>query len=180
MLPAGPLRAPVDLQLKQTSAGLVIGEGEAGEKAAALFAAAGKPVFHGRLAPDASAALRMLGAKVVAFAGIGRPQKFFDSLEDCGARLVARHAFPDHHPYRLHDILGLQRQAGALDALLVTTEKDMVKVAPFQDRLWRNLPQPEPLPVVLVVEEAAELKQMIQDALIKSRADGYRSGQVEL
>ena len=180
MLPAGPLRAPVELQLKQTSAGLVIGEGEAGEKAAALFTAAGKPVFHGRLAPEANAALRVLGAKVVAFAGIGRPQKFFDSLEACGARLVARHGFPDHHPYRLQDILALQRQAEALDALLVTTEKDMVKVAPFQDRLWRNLPQPEALPVVLVVEEAAELKQMIQDALIKSRADGHRSGPLEL
>ena len=74
----------------------------------------------------------------------------------------------------------MQRQAGALDALLVTTEKDMVKVAPFQDRLWRNLPQPEALPVVLVVEEAAELKQMIQDALTKSRADGHRSGRWSL
>ena len=80
LLPAGPLRAPIDLQLNLTSAGLVIGEGEAGEKAAALLTEAGKPVFHGRLAPDANAALRMLGSKVVAFAGIGRPQKFFDSL----------------------------------------------------------------------------------------------------
>ena len=73
----------------------------------------------------------MLGAKVVAFAGIGRPQKFFDSLQACGARLVARHGFPDHYPYRPSDIAALQRQAEALDALLVTTEKDMVKIAPF-------------------------------------------------
>jgi tetraacyldisaccharide 4'-kinase len=178
MLPAGPLRAPIDLQMKVTSAGLVIGEGEAGKRAAALFTAAGKPVFHGRLAPDANAALRVLGEKVVAFAGIGRPQKFFDSLEACGARLVARHSFRDHHPYRLSEILALQRQAEALGALLVTTEKDMIKVTPFQDRLWRNLPQPEALPVLLVVEEADELQRLIRDALVRSRALGRRSGQV--
>jgi tetraacyldisaccharide 4'-kinase len=120
----------------------------------------------------------MLGAKVVAFAGIGRPQKFFDSLEACGARLVARHAFPDHHPYRLPEILALQRQAEALGALLVTTEKDMIKVAPFEDRLWRNLPHPESLPVVLVVEEADELQRLIRDALLRSRSVGRRSGQI--
>jgi tetraacyldisaccharide 4'-kinase len=180
LLPAGPLRAPVQLQLDLTTAGLVIGEGEAGAKAAALLAKAGKPVFHGRLAPDANAALRMLGSKVVAFAGIGRPQKFFDSLEASGARLVARHAFADHHPYRLSEVLALQRQAAALDALLVTTEKDLVKISAFEDRLWRDLPQPEALPVVLVVEEATELKQLLHDALVKFRAAGHKSGQVDI
>ena len=180
LLPAGPMRAPVQLQLDLTTAGLIIGQGEAGEKAAALFAKAGKPIFHGRLAPDANAALRMLGSRVVAFAGIGRPQKFFDSLEACGARLVARHAFADHHPYRLSEVLALQRQAAALDALLVTTEKDLVKISGFEDRLWRDLPQPEALPVVLVVEEAAELKRLLHETLVKFRAAGHRSGQVDI
>jgi tetraacyldisaccharide 4'-kinase len=180
LLPAGPLRAPLDAQIAQTSAALVIGEGEPGEKAADLLRAAGKPVFRGRLAPDANAALRMLGSKVVAFAGIGRPQKFFDSLEACGARIVARHAFPDHHPYRLSEILALQRQAGALDALLVTTEKDMVKIARFHDNLWRNLPRPEALPVTLVVEDAEELKKLIFDAMATARAAGASSSRREL
>lgn len=179
LLPAGPLRAPIELQLQHTSAALVIGEGEAGRAAGALFEAAGKPIFHGRLAPDANAALRMLGARVVAFAGIGRPQKFFDSLTACGAKLAARHSFPDHYPYRPSDIAALQRQAEALDALLVTTEKDMVKIAPFLSALRPDLPQPEALPVVLVVEEAADLKSLILDAMARSRASGQRSGQVE-
>ncbi len=178
LIPAGPLRAPLEQQLRVTNAGLVIGEGEAGEKAEARLVAAGKPVFHGRLAPDANAALRMLGTRVVAFAGIGRPQKFFDSLESCGARLVARHAFPDHHPYRLAEITALQRQAEALDALLVTTEKDMVKLTTFLPLLRPKLPQPEPLPVCLVVEEAAQLQQLLLDCLAKGRAAGRFSGQV--
>jgi tetraacyldisaccharide 4'-kinase len=180
LLPAGPLRAPLDLQLKHTDAGLVIGEGEAGERAGDLLAKAGKPVFHGRLAPDANAALRMLGSRVVAFAGIGRPQKFFDSLEACGARLVARHSFPDHHPYRLAEIAALQRQAEALDALLVTTEKDMVKLSAYLPLLRPKLPLPEALPVCLVVDEAEALRQLVMSALAKCRAAGRFTGQVDI
>ncbi|MGO9389686.1 tetraacyldisaccharide 4'-kinase [Rhodoblastus sp.] len=180
LLPAGPMRAPLDLQLKITDAGLVIGEGEAGKRAEALLAKAGKPVFHGRLAPDANAALRMLGAKVVAFAGIGRPQKFFDSLEACGAKLVARHAFADHHPYRLAEIAALQRQAEALDALLVTTEKDMVKLSAYLHLLRPKLPLPEALPVCLVVDEAEPLRQMVLHALANSREAGRFTGQVDI
>jgi tetraacyldisaccharide 4'-kinase len=182
LIPAGPLRAPLDLQLRVTSAGLVIGEGQPGEKAAARLKAAGKPVFHGRLAPDANAALRMLGHRVVAFAGIGRPKKFFESLEACGARVVARHAFADHHPYRLAEITALQRQAEALDALLVTTEKDMVKITSFLPLLRPKLPQPEALPVglVLPVEDAEELLRLMRDAVAHCRAAGRFSGQVDI
>jgi tetraacyldisaccharide 4'-kinase len=180
LIPAGPLRAPLDLQLRVTSAGLVIGEGQPGEKAAARLIAAGKPVFHGRLAPDANAALHVLGARVVAFAGIGRPQKFFESLQACGARVVARHAFADHHHYRLAEITALQRQAEALDALLVTTEKDMVKITSFLPLLRPKLPQPEALPVVLVVDEAEELQRLVRDALANCRAAGRFSGQVDI
>ncbi|MCW2317760.1 tetraacyldisaccharide 4'-kinase [Rhodoblastus acidophilus] len=169
LIPAGPLRAPLALQLERTDAGLVIGEGKAGDAAARILRDAGKPVFHGRLAPDANAALRMLGAKVVAFAGIGRPGKFFDSLEACGARIVSRQAFPDHHLYRPAEIAALQRRAAAQDALLVTTEKDMVKIAPFMQGLWQDLPQPEALPVTLVVEEAEALRALVLDAVSRAR-----------
>jgi tetraacyldisaccharide 4'-kinase len=170
LIPAGPMRAPLALQLERTDAGLIIGQGEAGDAAEKILRDAGKPVFHGRLAPDAHAALRVLGARVVAFAGIGRPAKFFASLEACGARLVARHSFPDHYPYRAADIAALQRQAGALDAILVTTEKDMVKIAPLLPGLWQNLPQPEPLPVTLVVEDPDELRQLLLDSLARARS----------
>jgi tetraacyldisaccharide 4'-kinase len=180
LLPAGPLRAPIELQLQHSSAALVIGEGDAGRAAAALFETTGKPVFHGRLAPDANAALRMLGARVVAFAGIGRPQKFFDSLQACGARIVARHGFPDHYAYRPSDIAALQRQAEALDALLVTTEKDMVKISPFLAALRADLPAPEPLPVTLVVEEAEDLRQLLLDVLTKFRGAGRIVGPMNL
>ncbi|MBB4196715.1 tetraacyldisaccharide 4'-kinase [Rhodoblastus sphagnicola] len=171
LIPAGPLRAPLALQLERTDAGLVIGEGEAGDAAEKILREAGKPVFHGRLAPDAHAALHVLGAKVVAFAGIGRPGKFFASLEGCGARIVSRHAFPDHHPYRAAEIVALQRRAAAQDALLLTTEKDMVKIAPFLPGLWQDLPLPESLPVALVVEEADALRKLLLDALSRARRE---------
>ncbi|MCW2275476.1 tetraacyldisaccharide 4'-kinase [Rhodoblastus acidophilus] len=169
LIPAGPLRAPLDVQLARTDAGLIIGEGEAGDAAETILREAGKPVFHGRLAPDAHAALRVLGARVVAFAGIGRPSKFFASLEACGARIVARHALPDHHLYRPSEIAALQRQAAAMDALLMTTEKDMVKIAPLLPGVWQDLPQPEALPVALVVEEADALRKLMLDAVVRAR-----------
>ncbi len=172
LIPAGPLRAPLPAQLARTDAGLVIGEGEAGQRAEAILREAGKPVFHGRLAPDAHAALKMLGARVVAFAGIGRPGKFFESLEACGAKIVARYAFGDHHPYRATEVAAMQRQASALDALLVTTEKDMVKIAPLLPSLWQNLPQPEALPVTLVVDEAEALQKLLFEAVAAARGGG--------
>jgi tetraacyldisaccharide 4'-kinase len=174
LIPAGPMRAPLALQLARTDAALVIGAGEAGEAAERILRDAGKPVFHGRLAADAHASLRLLGAKVVAFAGIGRPEKFFASLEACGARIVAHHAFPDHHPYRAAEVAALQRRAASLDALLVTTEKDMVKIAPLLSGLWQNLPQPEPLPVTLVVEEAEELQRLLRDAIAMARGEAAK------
>lgn len=85
------------------------------------------PVLRARLAPGPEAeALR--GRKVVAFAGIGRPVKFFDTLCDIGAELVEACPFPDHHPYTRADIAALAGQAETAGAVLVTTAKDAVRV----------------------------------------------------
>ena len=66
--------------------------------------------------------------RVVAFAGIGRPEKFFGSVQGLGADLMARLPFPDHHRYSAADARRLTRLAAGLDAHLVTTAKDFVKL----------------------------------------------------
>ena len=71
---------------------------------------------------------QLRGRRVLAFAGIGRPQKFFDSLTAIGAEIVGQRAFADHHPYRPDEIAALRDEAGRLEATLITTEKDRVRL----------------------------------------------------
>jgi tetraacyldisaccharide 4'-kinase len=68
------------------------------------------------------------GRRMVAFAGIGRPQKFFDSLTALGVELIAGIGFPDHHAYRTEELAALIDQAEQAEAAAVTTTKDWVRL----------------------------------------------------
>ena len=65
---------------------------------------------------------------MIAFAGIGRPEKFFRSVLSLGAEIVATHAFPDHHVYNAGDSARLLGEASTRGATLVTTAKDFVRL----------------------------------------------------
>ncbi len=73
---------------------------------------------------------RFAGRRVFAFAGIGRPQKFFAALRGLAAELTGERAFPDHYPFRPRDIEALRRAAERERAQLVTTAKDFVRLPP--------------------------------------------------
>ncbi len=126
--PAGPLRAPLAAQWPFVDALIVLGAGAPGEALMRAAQAQGKAAFRARLRPDAEVAARLRGCRVAAFAGIGRPAKFFDTLVELGADVVRRRAFPDHHRYRARDIRALVDIAAAAQALLVTTQKDAVRL----------------------------------------------------
>ena len=64
----------------------------------------------------------------IAFAGLGRPEKFKKTLEDCGLKLAAFHAFADHHPYTEGEMQKLLQEANLKKAVLITTEKDWVRI----------------------------------------------------
>jgi tetraacyldisaccharide 4'-kinase len=70
------------------------------------------------------------GRKVFAFAGIGRPEKFFETLRGLGAEITDTRAFPDHHRFTSAEFAMLRKDADDDRALLVTTEKDFVRLAP--------------------------------------------------
>lgn len=125
VLPAGPLREPVDRALARADAVVLIGKDGAG-LAPVL---AGKPVLAARLVPDDSARV-LAGRKLLAFAGIGRPEKFFESLRAIGAELAATAVFPDHHPYSAAELHRIFDRAERLGARLVTTAKDSVRLPP--------------------------------------------------
>ncbi|HJT42557.1 MAG TPA: tetraacyldisaccharide 4'-kinase [Rhizomicrobium sp.] len=120
-IPAGPLREPVRQGLARADTVVLVGEGEQD-----LEEFRG-PVLRAHLKTEASA---FCGQRVFAFAGIGRPEKFVTALRDGGALVTGSCFFADHHPYSEEDILKLKAAAGA--AVLVTTEKDFVRLTVAQ------------------------------------------------
>ncbi len=126
LIPAGPLREPVAEGLSRADAAVLLGD-DGGALEATL---PGNPtVLHATLEPaDDSRALD--GEPVFAFAGIGRPAKFFATLEAIGCKVRRTQAFPDHHPYRHAEVKRIIDAAWAEGALAVTTEKDAVRLPP--------------------------------------------------
>jgi len=120
LIPAGPLREPIDRGLARADGIITIGRG------AHRFASCRGPIFHATLVPDNPAIVR--GQKIVAFAGIGRPDKFFVMLAEHGAKLIGTGSFPDHHWFTRREIAALRRRADDAAALLVTTEKDFMRL----------------------------------------------------
>jgi tetraacyldisaccharide 4'-kinase len=127
-VPAGPQRAPLAAQMRYADAVVIVGPGERGGEIARIAAIAGKPVLTAHLIPRSGEAERFAGKRVVAFAGIGRPAKFFGMLEKIGADISARHSFADHHVYTRGELARLQAEAHRHGARLVTTEKDLVRL----------------------------------------------------
>ncbi|HTZ69640.1 MAG TPA: tetraacyldisaccharide 4'-kinase [Acetobacteraceae bacterium] len=124
LLPAGPLREPIGAAAARCCAAVMVGEDRHG---ATEQLPPDLPVLRARLVPGRD--MQMLrGERVMGFAGIGRPEKFFATLRDAGIIVVDQRGFPDHHAYRATEISGLRRQAAALGARLVTTEKDFVRL----------------------------------------------------
>jgi len=123
VIPAGPCREAVAAGLARADAVVLMGE----DKTGARRQFGDLPVLSARLLPGPEAD-RFRGRKVVAFAGIGRPAKFFDTLEACGAELVGAHSFPDHHAFSRSELSDLIAEAERQGALLSTTAKDAVRV----------------------------------------------------
>lgn len=130
VIPAGPLREPVETGLARADLVLTIGAPEDQARFSFDWGAA-LPVrrVQGQLVP-LQTGMDWTGLRVVAFAGIGRPQKLFDTLRDLGADLAAAHPLNDHQPLGRALIARLEREAQQLSAQLVTTEKDAVRLPP--------------------------------------------------
>ncbi|MDJ1160223.1 tetraacyldisaccharide 4'-kinase [Chelatococcus sp. SYSU_G07232] len=169
-LPAGPLRAPLDRQFAQAHALVLVGTGEPGARVAALAQARGRPVFLGHLVPEPGAARLIAGRRLLAFAGIGRPEKFFATLADLGAEVVERAAFPDHHAFTEADVADLAARAAAGDLLPVTTEKDAVRLAALSGTAGEFLARVMVLPVALAFEGADRLRDLLHATVVHWRA----------
>lgn len=132
LLPAGPLREDPRRAAARCRAVVLVGEDRTG---AARLLAGIAPVLRATLAPDDAAIEVLRGRRVIAFAGIGRPGKFFDGLAGAGVALADAVPFPDHHMFSPDELAGLARRAAG-GAVLATTPKDAVRLpAAFRARV---------------------------------------------
>lgn len=159
VLPAGPLREPIFRATQRAHAAVLIGPDRRGARA---LLPPTLPVLSAELVAGPEAKT-LAGRSVVAFAGIARPEKFFASLEETGAILVARHSYADHHPYRPAEIARLFGQAERLGALPVTTAKDAARLpAAARARVFV-------LPIALAWDEPAALLRLLSPVLPGAR-----------
>lgn len=123
-IPAGPLRDSIKNVLKRTDAIVIIGEDKRGlgQKFKDM-----KPILHAEFIPDKECHY-IAGKRVIAFAGIGRPSKFFKTLSGLRCEIIEKKSFPDHHLYSPRDIRKIMNLAEMNNATPVTTEKDFVRL----------------------------------------------------
>ena len=125
VFPAGPLRAPLRIQLSYADAIVIIGEGEKGDKAIRYAARAAKTVDH--IIFESISSMPVAGKKFLAFAGIGNPDKFYASIRKLGGDIVMERAFPDHHFLNAYDVQDLLQTAAEKNLTLATTAKDYMR-----------------------------------------------------
>lgn len=120
IIPAGPLRETLANGEKRAQNILIMGEDKTG-----LAKKCTLPVYFGKLE---ALPLKLANKKVLAFAGIGHPEKFYQTLRENGFEVVATRDFADHYAYQKEDIEALVKEAEAKGLTLITTEKDFVKL----------------------------------------------------
>jgi tetraacyldisaccharide 4'-kinase len=159
--PAGPLRAPLSTQMQHADALVVIGEGRQADAVIRVAARAGRSVLRARLRPAKIKEWRK--TPILAFAGIGRPDKFFASLTEIDAPVTRKVSFPDHHPFTEADAEKLLAEAEARKLRLVTTEKDRARLAGAEGALGRLREKTDAFAVTLEFENLVAVTEMIAD-----------------
>jgi tetraacyldisaccharide 4'-kinase len=164
VIPAGPLRAPLEAQLACAHGVLVIGAADAVSPLCDMIIARGIALFRGRLVADANTAATLSGRKVLAFAGIGNPEKFYATLAEAGIDVRARQSYADHHRYTRAEAAALVAKARRDGLLLVTTEKDQARLA-GDDATAALAAASRALPVRLTIENEPAFRTWLLSSL---------------
>ena len=174
VMPAGPLRAPLEAQLSRADALVVIGDGGNAADLIEAFTRQGKTVLKARMVPRQDK--RWLSVlPVIGFAGIARPEKFFATLRNNGARLIDTRAYPDHYRYSERQAKSLLKEAKDYNAMLVTTEKDFVRL-PDEEASARGEFKHRCRPFLVAVEfaDAEAAKALLASRLTQPAPGGSR------
>jgi tetraacyldisaccharide 4'-kinase len=174
VFPAGPLRAPLPPQLARTDVLIIVGNGSAAEMVAAAIAAQGGLVLRAHLVPGEASVAALRGKRVLAFAGIGDPGRFFSTLRTGGVEVVTEKAFADHHPFLDSEIEALATAAKRDGLTLVTTEKDLARLR----RGGELIPAARdivPFAVTLRFDDEPKLLRFATDRLFRARTKKFRA-----
>lgn len=163
VIPGGPLRAPLTAQLRHASAVVTTGSGEAGDPVIRQAAQAGKPLFS--VETTVVDAKKYADRRCLAFAGIGNPKKFFDTLRACGAEVVSTMEFGDHHSFTEAEMTDLAAQATDKDLTLITTEKDAARLINGNAAATAFLSKIDVLRVTSNFEPPAIAERIIRDTV---------------
>ena len=159
VVPSGPLRAPLKFQFQHVDALVVIGEGETADPLIRAAARAGRAILRAELQPTGIKEWRK--APILAYAGIGRPEKFFASLAAIRAPVAKTMAFPDHHRYTEIEAERLIAHADAAGLRLVTTEKDMARLSGATASAGRLRERSEAFAVNVRFENSVAVGEMV-------------------
>jgi tetraacyldisaccharide 4'-kinase len=154
-IPSGPLRAPFLAQAQMVD--IIAVNGQCSQTVVTNLASNNftGTVLNGHLKPVTTAA-KLANTPVVAYSGIGNPVRFYRTLEGCGATVVERRSYPDHHPFTDAEATEILADAQAHSAMIVTTEKDLVRLAGAKKGTPRAtlLERSYALPVAFVFQES--------------------------
>jgi tetraacyldisaccharide 4'-kinase len=170
VIPAGPLRAPLFHQIRCADALVVLGEGWA-DKAVRVAARAGLPILKAKIESARRRGLKRHA--YLAFAGIGDPGRFFETLAASGAVVEHTMSFPDHHVYSHEDCETILAEAKQRSLVPITTEKDRVRLSRAGDAAERLAAAAETFPINVRFDEPRRLSVLIEDA-VASHASAYR------
>ncbi len=154
VFPSGPLREFLRVGMERADAFVLMGENSS------VLNKSRKPVFKAVLVPTRSLCSKQA---YFAFSGIGVPDKFFDSLKRAKVNVAGIQSFADHHPYTEGEFKQLLKKAEDLDAQLLTTEKDWVRLTPSQRKLVISFPVEVQWESKAALEEF--LKERVHDPL---------------
>lgn len=174
IFPAGPLRAPLEFQLAHADA-IVITGGHATNLEDELKERYNfkNPIISGRLRPSSDTSW-VKEKPILAYAGIARPEKLFDSLVKAGGKVIRRIPFPDHHQFTTKDADHLTKLALADDLQLITTEKDLARIGDDKGHQLRALKRlSRAFPVEFAFDDKGEeiLRDLIRSHFPKPPSD---------
>lgn len=171
IIPGGPMRAPMLDQMRNASALLVVGDGTAAEQVIRVAGRAAKPVYPAGLTVQKPRSFS--GKRVLAFAAIGNPGKFFDSLRSTGAHVVVERGFGDHHVFTDDEIADLLEIASKNQLDIITTSKDMARLKAGRGRARELVERTRMLEVNLEFEQIDVAQKIIELRFNHTKGDDW-------